>query len=201
MPRVAQQVTVRASTRSKGSVTTGSGFSAPNRKALAPALERVTISSCHSEEPPGKIPTLGDQQEQVQPGAAQTGVSGVASSELIPLPAVSTRGFGAEGSIWPGGGAWQPPRTAGRRRARRPRPTPPPAALCASPRLDPDATGREGAKVQPDAVQGEGVVASGAAAEPKSVVEADAAALTSSSEAPQPREDSRHACRPPNPPS
>lgn len=101
LPKVSQQETVRASTRS--SLTPESRFSTLNTKELVPD------SSCHSEEPPGKTPT---PRELSGTGPTQRSKDSClgwgAGSELVPLPAVSTRGLGAEGSIWPGGGAGQP---------------------------------------------------------------------------------------------
>lgn len=109
-------------------------------------------------------------------------LSGEGTRHLSPgchmsLPAVSTRGFGAEGSIWPGGGAWQPGgRRGGGEPADRGQHHLPPRSVHRPPK--PRRHRREGAKVQPDAVQGEGAVASEAGAEPKSAVEAGAAAFT-----------------------
>lgn len=110
----------------------------------------MTISSCHSEEPQAQTLTPRELAGRGPARRREDRCQGrEASSELIPLPAASALAFGAEGSIWPGGGAWQPgcpecPTGGGAREeaAGGPRPTPAPAALRASPARSP--TPRDG---------------------------------------------------------
>lgn len=154
-------------------------FSAPNRKAAAPAVAGFTPPAVTQGRRRVKPQPRGASRNG-PPGAAQTqtAVSRAASSELIPLRAVSTRGSGAEGSIWPGGGAWRPrggrgagePAEGGRHHL-------PPRSVHRPPNPGRRAGGSE-RRCSPVRPRGKRV-ASEAAAEPKSAAEADGPAASS----------------------
>ena len=179
-------MTVRASTRSKGSLTseclnTESQRTSPSSDGVHYLQLSLREATGYDPDPRGtgtnrSNPTQSRQLsgQRGELGAYTFAVGFRAGLRVRLVHLARGKGLAARLHLTP----HRRQRTAWRRRAGGGWQTPPSATLRTSPSPGARRHGTEGAKVEPDGAQGEGTEASATAAEPESAVEAGKAALT-----------------------